>query len=86
LRGTAIYGFRTPKTLASDHVWYPANRYAGKEMVKAGRVVVIGSAGMFAVNFLFGLSKDTVAIAGLVLTLVPITIAVIRSFIYLRTL
>ena len=81
-----IYGFRTPKTLASDHVWYPANRYAGKEMVKAGRLVVIGSVLMFGVNFLFGLSSQTVAVGGTVLLLVPLMIAVIRSFIYLRTL
>jgi uncharacterized membrane protein len=81
-----IYGFRTPKTLASDHVWYPANRYAGKEMVKAGRVVLIGSVFMFAVNFVFGLSLQTVAVGGLVLLLVPMMIAMIRSFVYLRTL
>jgi len=27
-----LYGFRTPKTLASDAVWYEANRYAGRAL------------------------------------------------------
>jgi hypothetical protein len=55
-------------------------------MVKAGRVVLIGSVFMFAVNFVFGLSLQTVAVGGLVLLLVPMMIAMIRSFVYLRTL
>ncbi|MBI2757559.1 MAG: SdpI family protein [Chloroflexi bacterium] len=25
----SIYGVRTPKTLSSDEIWYPANRFAG---------------------------------------------------------
>ena len=33
-----FYGFRTPRTLASDDVWYPANRYAGKALFVAGLV------------------------------------------------
>ena len=81
-----IYGFRTPKTLASDHVWYPANRYAGKEMVKAGRLVVIGSVLMFVVNFVFELSSQTVAVGGTALLSVTLLVAVVRSFMYLRTL
>ena len=31
----SAYGFRTPKTLSSPEVWYPANRAAG--WVHAGR-------------------------------------------------
>ncbi len=30
-----FYGFRLPKTLASDAVWYPANRMSGIAMVAA---------------------------------------------------
>ena len=33
------YGFRIPKTLASDAVWYPANEIAGRDMVVAGSIV-----------------------------------------------
>ncbi len=32
------YGFRTPRTLASDDVWYPANRFAGVAMVVAAAI------------------------------------------------
>ena len=31
-----FYGFRTPKTLSSDAVWYPANRILGRAMIIAG--------------------------------------------------
>ena len=30
-----LYGFRTPKTLSSPDVWYPANRSAGWYMIAA---------------------------------------------------
>jgi len=31
-----MYGFRTPKTLSSPDIWYPANRAAGWFMIAAG--------------------------------------------------
>ena len=31
-----LYGFRTPRTLASDEIWYPANRVAGIALATAG--------------------------------------------------
>lgn len=34
-----IYGVRTPKTLSSDEIWYPANRFAG--------VVLLISSGIY---------------------------------------
>ena len=34
-----IYGFRTPKTLSSPNIWYPANRIAGWLMIAAGGLV-----------------------------------------------
>jgi uncharacterized membrane protein len=33
-----LYGFRTPRTLRSDAVWYPANQFAGVAMACAGAV------------------------------------------------
>jgi uncharacterized membrane protein len=33
-------GFRTPKTLSSDRVWYEANRVAGRDLMIAGAVVM----------------------------------------------
>ena len=31
-----FYGFRTPRTLASDAVWYPANQVCGVALLAAG--------------------------------------------------
>jgi len=31
-----VYGFRIPKLFRSEELWYAANRYAGKELLRAG--------------------------------------------------
>lgn len=41
-----FYGFRTPRTVADDRVWYPANRAMGRDMSLAGLVMVLCAAGM----------------------------------------
>src|SRR2546428_5538834 len=33
-------GFRTPKTLSNNTVWYEANRVAGRDLMIAGAVVI----------------------------------------------
>jgi hypothetical protein len=33
-------GFRVPKTLSSDRIWYEANRVAGRDLMIAGAVVM----------------------------------------------
>lgn len=78
------YGFRTPKTLASDEVWYPANAYAGKMLFAAGLVLLIVSVIMFV--FRERLEDNSVAMIGLAATLVPIGVAVWLSFRYLKAL
>jgi uncharacterized membrane protein len=35
-----LYGFRTPRTLSSPHIWYRANRAAGWFMIAAGLLVI----------------------------------------------
>lgn len=35
------YGFRTPKTLSSPTVWYPANRFAGRLFIFAGAAAIL---------------------------------------------
>ncbi len=79
-----FYGFRTPKTLASDAVWYPANRYAGRALFWAGSATAAGS--LLLLPFAGRLGTDAVAFAGLALTLVPLGVAVARSFRYLNQL
>ena len=65
-----FYGFRTPRTLSSDTVWYPANRVAGLLMLCAGLVWL--AAGVAAGPM-----------AGLGTGLVALTLAFAGSFIYL---
>ena len=35
-----IYGFRTPKTLSNDTIWYPANKTAGWDLLVAGVAIL----------------------------------------------
>lgn len=36
-----FYGFRTPKTMSSDEVWYEANRIAGLGLLTVGVVTLM---------------------------------------------
>lgn len=54
VRRNSLYGFRTRKTLSSDHVWYLANRYSGRALVGAGLIMMLGSIPFFFVASLLG--------------------------------
>ncbi len=78
------YGFRVPKTLASDEVWYPANAYAGKELYIAGRVIIAAS---FMMLLLVPLAPTSIIVGAVTgVTFVALTRALVRSFVYLRKL
>ena len=79
-----IYGFRVPKTLASDYVWYAANHYAGRCLFAAGRVIILGSLILIPIAHWF--SIGTVSMIGLLITISPIALAVWKSFRHLRRL
>lgn len=67
------YGLRTRKTLASDAVWYPANRYAGRALAAAA---LVSLAGLAVLGLLAGrVDEDTLALAGVALTAVPTLVA-----------
>ena len=72
-----IYGFRTPRTLANRELWFRVNRFAGFALFSA--------AGMSTAVFIalpeFASGRS---IAGLAVFLVPMVIAVVASFAYLR--
>ena len=69
-----FYGFRVPKTLASDNVWYPANQASGVALLLAGCIWLAAALGAVPPRYvtLVGIS----AIGG----------ALAVSFLYLRTL
>ena len=77
------YGFRVKKTLSDPAVWYPANAYAGKRLLIVG---LIGS--LFALLFFFvpKIDLNTYAIGCAAVTVGGLLVAVIQSFLYLRTL
>ena len=68
-----FYGFRTPRTLASDEVWYPANEFAGKALTAAGLA--------WAILPLF-IPRHYVTPVGLAL----LGLSIVASFVYLRKL
>ena len=83
-----LYGFRTPKTLSSRELWYKANKYAGRELLVAGAILSGGCLALLIWQLLSGmdLRGDTAVLICLALTLVPLSIALLRSFIYLKKL
>ena len=79
-----LYGFRIPKTLRSDDVWYPANRYLGRRLIRCGQILLFGSLALWP--FVGVLSASTIAGFGLALSVIPVTVAVIQSFAYVNRL
>ncbi len=86
VKPNGLYGFRTPKTFSSEPIWYAANRFAGKEIIRAGRTIVVCSTIFLLVNVVGRFSMDFVAGFGLLIAIMPLCIAVVKSFLYLRTL
>ena len=82
-----IYGFRVPKTLSSDDIWYPANRYMGKRLLWAGQIITLGALILLGITLCgVKMSSDALGYIGLALTLIPLFIAVIQGFRYLGRL
>ena len=56
-----FYGFRTPRTLSSDAVWYPANRVGGLLFVCAGLAWL--ATGLAAPRFALAVGLAALALA-----------------------
>lgn len=72
-----IYGFRTPTTLSNQALWYRANVFAGWALpiaAIASAVLIVGAAR--------GVLPSEAG--GIVAFVVPLVIAVVASFVYLR--
>lgn len=80
----ALYGFRTPKTLRSDAVWYPANRFSGRALFQAGVAQALLVLPLFVLAFF--VSTDTIAWLGLIAMVGPLLLALYASFRYLARL
>lgn len=77
------YGFRTPRTLSDPKIWYAVNQYAAKWLVVAGISFLIVSICLY---FFPGISVDVYAIACSLVFSVVMTIGIIQSVRFMRTL
>lgn len=75
------YGFRTPKTLSSDAIWYPANRAAAINFICAGIFILLAAAVLFVAKN--SMTAQTVALAIAIITALAIIGAVVKSFMFL---
>ena len=78
------YGFRTPKTLSSDNIWYPANRTAAINLIVAS--IFIWAVAAFLYFAKAQMSPQTIVLTMAVLTILALVCAVAGSFIALRKL
>jgi hypothetical protein len=82
-----LYGFRTRKTLSNPDIWYKANKYMAKELTAAGIVIIMLALISLAVHLTLMMFTSIQAIALFILVLdTPLTIAVLRSALYLKKL
>ena len=79
-----VYGFRTPKTLSSADVWYPANRAAGWFMLAAMVVSVCFNVALWWTFPEWSLERTTLWMTGG--TMIPLAFSVLASFVYLGRL
>lgn len=78
-----LYGFRVPKTLGNETIWYAVNRHFGKRMLIASLAFVLGVLLLF---FVPGISLDAYALAALFWMLLTLGTAIYQSVRYLNTL
>ena len=77
------YGFRVRRTLEDPEVWYSANRYAAKWMLGVGLIYTAVAAALYAAP---GLDLVRYALTCAAVLLTGLTVGIVQSFRYLRTL
>ena len=75
-------GFRAPKTLSSDEIWYEANRVAGRNLMIAGAVIMA----VAVISSLFAQQIPGIALEKINKAILygALFIAALQSFIALR--
>jgi uncharacterized membrane protein len=79
-----MYGFRTPKTLSSPGLWYPANRFAGWSMIAAGELTICVNLVLCWRHPDWDPATPMLWTAGA--SVVPLVLSLVVSFLYLRRL
>ncbi len=84
------YGFRTPKTLSDEKIWYQANKYSGKVSIAAGVSITLISILFLALHkgtvFLMGLSGKIIVIIWFFIIFIPIIMMMVLSMFYIKKL
>ena len=80
----SAFGFRTPKTLSSQEVWYPANRAAGWFILAAAVVSICFNVALWWTHPEWPLDRTVLWMTGG--TMIPLSISLLASFIYLGRL
>lgn len=78
------YGFRTPKTLSSPEIWYPANRVSGRWMIAAAIAALVFNLVLLNVAADWPASRQALWMANA--TVILVLLALVPSFLYLRKL
>ncbi len=79
-----IYGFRTPKTLSSTDIWYPANRAGGWFMIAGAALALCHN---IALRFIHpDRPSESLLMTMAIADLVAVILASVASLIYLRKL
>ena len=79
-----VYGFRTPKTLSSPEIWYPANRAAGWFMLAAMAVSICFNLALWWIYPDWPFERTVMWMTGGMT--VPLVISVLASLIYIGRL
>ena len=80
----SVYGFRTPKTLSAQEIWYPANRAAGWFMLASAVITICFNLTLWWTFPEWPLDRTVLWMTGG--TMIPLSISVLASFIYLGRL
>lgn len=79
-----IYGFRTARTMSSEEVWYPANRFCGRQLLFAAVIQAVVNISILLIAP--DLPAETAAAIGTATLLITLIGATVRSLLYLRRL
>jgi uncharacterized membrane protein len=78
-----LYGFRVAKSLNNPQVWYDVNTYSGKRLFWTGLSTIIAALALYRVP---GISVDAYALGVLAVFAIVMTVGLVQSVRYLRSL
>ena len=79
-----FYGFRLPKTLSNDEIWYKANKYTGKDLIYSGIFLIVCSFILFIFRYSVSILDFTIILTFLLLA--SVCIMIIKGLLFLKKL